>query len=46
MKECEIDLKDAFVPVQKELYKCVSLLEIFNLRPFLAPTSLGSDKNI
>ena len=46
MKECEIYLKDAFVQAQKELYKCVSLSEFFNLRPFLAPTSLDYDKNI
>ena len=29
-----INLKDAFVQVQKELYKCVSLSEFFNLWPF------------
>ena len=46
MKECEIYLKDAFVQVQKELYKCVSLSEFINLWPFLAPRSLDCDKNI
>ena len=46
MKEREIYLKDACVQVQKELYKCVSLSEFFNLRPFLAPTSLDYDKKI
>ena len=37
MKECEIHLKDAFVQVQKELYKCVSLFELINLWAVLAP---------
>ena len=38
MKESEI--------YQKELYKCESLSEFFNLRPFLDVTSLDHDKNI
>ena len=46
MKKFEIHLKDAFVQVQKELYKCVSLSEFFNLWPFLAPRSLDWDKNV
>ena len=46
MKECEIYIKDAFVQVQKELYKYVSLSEFFNLSPFLAPRSLDRDKNL
>ena len=31
MKECEIYLKDEFLQVQKELYKCVSLSKFINL---------------
>ena len=37
MKECKIYLKDAFVQVQKELYKCVSLSEFINLDHFYLP---------
>ena len=46
MKRCEIYLKDTFVQLQKELYKCVSLSEFINLWPFLAPKSLDCNKNI
>ena len=46
MKEFEIHLKDAFVQVQKELYKSVSLSEFFNLWPFLVPRSLDCDRNV
>ena len=34
MKECEIYLKDAFVQIQKELYRCVSLSEFIKKDTF------------
>ena len=46
MNECEIYLKDAFVQVQKKLYKCVSLSEFINLGQFLPPRSLDCNKNV
>ena len=46
MKKCEIHLKDIFVQVQKQLYKCVCISEFINLWPFLDPRSLDCNNNI
>ena len=35
MKEYELDLKDTFVQVRKELYKCVSLSEFIKKDTFV-----------
>ena len=35
MKECELDPKDTFVQVRKELYKCVSLSEFIKKDTFV-----------
>ena len=46
MKEFEIYLKDIFVQIKKELYKCVPLSKFINLWPFLALGSLECYNNI